>query len=709
MPAFQLRSDFKPQGDQPRAISELIAGLKRGDKAQTLLGVTGSGKTFTVANLVHAVQRPTLVIAHNKTLAGQLFGEFKELFPENAVEFFVSYYDYYQPEAYVPSTDTYIEKDSTINDEIDRMRHSATHSLLTRNDVVIVASVSCIYGLGTAEAYYELKVSARVGQEYPRHKLLRDLVEIQYERNDSDFARGTFRVKGDTVEIFPAYEEERAIRIELFGDQVESIKEIDPLRGKVLAEIEKVSVFPSSHYVTSGERRKIAVHDIREELRERLTILRAQNKLLEAQRLEQRTMFDLEMIEQMGFCQGIENYSRHLSGRLPGNPPPCLLDYFPKDYLLVVDESHQSIPQIGAMYRGDRSRKETLVEYGFRLPSALDNRPLKFEEWEALVNQIVFVSATPAEYELQKSEGVIVEQIIRPTGLVDPQVEVRPVAQQVDDLLEEVRKRAEKGERVLVTTLTKRMAEDLTEYYADLGVRVRYLHSDIDTLERLALIRDLRRGLFDVLVGINLLREGLDIPEVSLVAVLDADKEGFLRSSVSLIQTIGRAARNVEGRVILYADKVTASMKAALEETDRRRAKQKVYNETHGITPQSVKRAILDMQIHGIATDADDALAGKEELAGYLPKDKRDVPKLIAQLESEMHEKAEELDFEGAAMLRDKGQGIKDLDLGILPKRPEVLRAEARAAAGVPLPPRPEHGRFGRRKQPKSRGGGVRR
>jgi len=706
---FKLVTDYKPQGDQPRAIEELVAAMRRGDRHQTLLGVTGSGKTFTVANVVQEVQRPTLVIAHNKTLAGQLYGEFKDLFPQNAVEFFVSYYDYYQPEAYVPTTDTYIEKDSSINDEIDRMRHAATHSLLTRNDVLIVASVSCIYGLGTAEAYYELKVSLEAGREYPRHKLLRDLVEIQYERNDTDFSRGTFRVKGDTVEIFPAYEEERAIRVELFGDTVESIKEIDPLRGKVLAQIEKMSVFPSSHYVTSGERRKRAVLDIREELRERLGQLREQNKLLEAQRLEQRTMFDLEMIEQMGYCQGIENYSRHLSGRKAGDAPPCLLDYFPKDYLLVIDESHQTIPQIGAMYRGDRSRKETLVEYGFRLPSALDNRPLKFEEWERLVNQAVFVSATPAEYELQKSEGVIVEQIIRPTGLVDPDVEVRPVAQQVDDLLEEVRKRAAAGQRVLVTTLTKRMAEDLSEYYADLGVKVRYMHSDIDTLERLALVRDLRRGVFDVLVGINLLREGLDIPEVSLVAVLDADKEGFLRSSVSLIQTIGRAARNVEGRVILYADKVTASMKAALEETDRRRAKQKVYNETHGITPQSVKRAILDMQIHGIATDADDALAGKEELAGYLPKDKRDVPKLIAQLESEMHAKAEELDFEGAAMLRDKVQAIKDLDLGILPKRPEVLRAEARAAAGIAAPQRPEHGRFSRRKQPRSRGGGVRR
>jgi len=700
---FKLVSDYKLQGDQPRAVEELVGGLRRGDRHQTLLGVTGSGKTFSVANVVQAVQRPTLVIAHNKTLAGQLYGEFKDLFPQNAVEFFVSYYDYYQPEAYVPTTDTYIEKDSSINDEIDRMRHSATHSLLTRNDVLIVASVSCIYGLGTAEAYYELKVSLETGREYPRHKLLRDLVEIQYERNDSDFSRGTFRVKGDTIEIFPAYEEERAIRVELFGDTVESIKEIDPLRGKVLAQIEKMSIFPSSHYVTSGERRRRAILDIREELRERLSQLREQNKLLEAQRLEQRTMFDLEMIEQMGYCQGIENYSRHLSGRKAGEAPPCLLDYFPKDYLLVIDESHQTIPQIGAMYRGDRSRKETLVEYGFRLPSALDNRPLQFAEWETMVNQAVYVSATPAEYELQKSEGVIVEQIIRPTGLIDPEVEVRPVSSQVDDLLEEVRKRAAAGQRVLVTTLTKRMAEDLTEYYADLGVKVRYMHSDIDTLERLALVRDLRRGVFDVLVGINLLREGLDIPEVSLVAVLDADKEGFLRSSVSLIQTIGRAARNVEGRVILYADTVTASMKAAVGETERRRAKQKAFNEQHGITPQSVKRAILDMQIHGIATDADDALAGKEELAGYLPKDKRDVPKLIAELEAEMREKAEELDFEGAAILRDKVQAIKDLDLGILPKRPEVLRAEARAAAGIPAPQRPEHGRFSRRKQPRSR------
>jgi len=702
---FKLRSDYKPQGDQPRAIAELTAGLKRGDKFQTLLGVTGSGKTFSIANVVAEAQKPTLVIAHNKTLAGQLYGEFKELFPENAVEFFVSYYDYYQPEAYVPSTDTYIEKDSTINDEIDRLRHSATHSLLTRNDVLIVASVSCIYGLGTAEAYYELKVALQTGEEYPRHKLLRDLVEIQYERNDHDFSRGTFRVKGDTIEIFPAYEEERAIRVQLFGDTVESIKEIDPLRGKVLGTLEKMSIFPSSHYVTSTERRRTAIDAIREELRDRLTLLRASDKLLEAQRLEQRTMFDLEMIEQMGFCQGIENYSRHLSGRRAGEPPPTLLDYFPKDFLLVIDESHQTIPQVGAMYRGDRSRKETLVEYGFRLPSALDNRPLQFGEFERMVNQAVFVSATPAEYELQKSEGVIVEQIIRPTGLVDPEVEVRPVAQQVDDLLEEVRKRAALGQRVLVTTLTKRMAEDLTEYFADLGVRVRYMHSDIDTLERLALVRDLRRGLFDVLIGINLLREGLDIPEVALVAVLDADKEGFLRSSVSLIQTIGRAARNVEGRVILYADTITASIKAALEETDRRRNKQVAWNKAHGITPQSVKRAILDMAIHGVASGADEALAGKEELAGYLPENRKDVPKMIAQLQAEMLAKAEELDFEGAAMLRDKIQAIKDLDLGIMPKRPEVLKQEARAAAGLPTRPAGQK----RRGRPNGRPGSQRR
>ncbi|HUB06991.1 MAG TPA: excinuclease ABC subunit UvrB, partial [Myxococcales bacterium] len=551
---FELNSDYRPEGDQPAAIAALSQGVRAGDPAQVLLGVTGSGKTFTVANVVAAAKKPTLIIAHNKTLAAQLYGELKGFFPKNAVEYFVSYYDYYQPEAYVPSSDTYIEKDSTINDEIDRLRHSATHSLMTRDDVIIVASVSCIYGLGTAEAYHELVVRVAVGQEYPRDRLLRDLVDLQYERNDVDFHRGTFRVRGDTVEIFPPYEEDRAFRLGYFGDTIESIHEVDPLRGLVLAAIDKAGVFPSSHYVTSPERRQQALLSIREELRERLGELRGQNRLLEAQRLEQRTMFDLEQIEQMGFCPGIENYSRHLSGRKAGDPPPCLLDYFPPGWLLVIDESHQTIPQIGSMYRGDRSRKETLVEYGFRLPSALDNRPLKFDEFERMVKQAIYVSATPAEYELQKTQGVVIEQIIRPTGLVDPEVEVRPVLSQVDDLLGEIRARAARNERVLVTTLTKRMAEDLTEHYADVGVKVRYLHSDVDTLERAEIIRDLRRGVFDVLVGINLLREGLDLPEVSLVAILDADKEGFLRSSVSLIQTIGRAARNLNGRVIMYAD-----------------------------------------------------------------------------------------------------------------------------------------------------------
>jgi excinuclease ABC subunit B len=648
---FRINSSYQPGGDQPRAIAELVAGLGRGDRHQTLLGVTGSGKTFSIANVVQHVQKPTLVIAHNKTLAGQLYGEFKELFPDNAVEFFVSYYDYYQPEAYVPSSDTYIEKDSSINDEIDRLRHAATHSLLTRNDVLIVASVSCIYGLGTAEAYYELKVSLSRGEEYPRHRLLKDLVEIQYERNDHDFSRGTFRVKGDTVEIFPAYEDERAIRVELFGDTVESIKEIDPLRGRVLAEIDKMSIFPSSHYVTSGERRKKAVLDIREEVRERLALLKEQNKLLEAQRLEQRTMFDLEMIEQMGFCNGIENYSRHLSGRRAGEAPPCLLDYFPKDYLLVIDESHQTVPQIGAMYRGDRSRKETLVEYGFRLPSALDNRPLKFEEWEKLVNQVIFVSATPAEYELQKSEGVIVEQIIRPTGLVDPQVEVRPVAQQVDDLLEEVRKRVSTGERVLITTLTKRMAEDLTEYYADLGVKVRYLHSDIETVERVEIIRDLRLGKFDVVVGINLLREGLDLPEVSLVAILDADKEGFLRSEGSLIQTIGRAARNVHGKAILYAGAVTGSMQRAMDETARRRGRQVHYNTEHGITPVGIQKAVQDVMEGARSGEERGRRLDGGALADMTPDQ---VVKRMRKLEGEMYKHARNLEFEAAAKLRDE-------------------------------------------------------
>jgi len=667
---FDIQSDFAPTGDQPRAIGELSEGLVRGDLHQVLLGVTGSGKTFTVANVVSRIRRPTLVIAHNKTLAAQLYGEFKELFPSAAVHYFVSYYDYYQPEAYVPSTDTYIEKDSSINDEIDRMRHAATHALLTRNDVLIVASVSCIYGLGTAEAYYGLLQRVERGQEFLRDRFIRSLIDIQYERNDLDFHRGTFRVRGDTIEVVPPYEEDRAVRIEFFGDTVESLHEFDPLRGRTLAELDKVAIFPNSHYVSAPETRARAIAGIREELRERLAELRAGDKLLEAQRLEQRTLFDLEMLEQMGFCPGIENYSRWLSGRKAGEPPPCLIDYFPRNFLLVIDESHQTIPQIGAMYRGDRSRKETLVEYGFRLPSALDNRPLRFEEFERLVHQAIYVSATPAEYELEKAQGVVVEQIIRPTGLTDPEVEVRPVGSQVDDLLGEVRKRAERGERVLVTTLTKRMAEDLTEYFTDVGARCRYLHSDIDTLERSALIRDLRRGEFDALIGINLLREGLDIPEVSLVGVLDADKEGFLRSQVSLIQTIGRAARNVNGRVILYADLVTDSMKKAIEETNRRREIQAAYNAEHGITPQTVRRNISDLHMAVLEADYLTVPLAPEEGAEVRPEE---IPEILASLEADMKEAARSLEFEKAAQLRDRILVLKNVQLG-LPARAAGVR-----------------------------------
>lgn len=661
---FRLVSSFEPKGDQPQAIRELSEGLARGDKHQVLLGATGTGKTFTMANVIARHGKPTLVMAHNKTLAAQLYGEFKELFPDNAVEYFVSYYDYYQPEAYVPSSDTFIEKDSQINDEIDRMRHAATHSLLTRNDVIIVASVSCIFGLGSAESYYGMLQSLEVGTELLRDRFLRALVDIQYERNDLDFHRGTFRVRGDTVEIFPAYEEEKAIRIEFFGDTVDAISEIDPLRGLKLRSLEKVSIFPNSHYVTAPERRRIAIDSIREELGGRLQRLGTDGRLLEQQRLEQRTMFDLEMMEQMGFCNGIENYSRHLSGRREGDPPPCLIDYFPKDFLLIIDESHQTIPQIGAMYRGDRSRKETLVEHGFRLPSALDNRPLKFQEWEALVHQAVYVSATPATWELEKAEGVVVEQIIRPTGLMDPVLEVRPVGSQVDDLLAEIRTANEKGHRVLVTTLTKRMAEDLTEYYTEVGVRVRYLHSDIETLERIQIIRQLRKGEYDVLVGINLLREGLDIPEVALVAILDADKEGFLRSSVSLIQTIGRAARNVEGRVLMYADKITDSMRIAMEETERRRAVQKRYNEEHGITPQTVKKTILEL---GPEVDGDYSTVpiAAEDEGRYLTSG--EIHREIGRLTGEMKAAADDLDFEKAALLRDQIHALKDADLGLKP------------------------------------------
>ena len=656
---FELCSDYRPTGDQPAAIEALIRGLESGEKHQILLGVTGSGKTFTVANAIARVQRPTLIIAHNKTLAGQLYGELKGFFPKNAVEYFVSYYDYYQPEAYVPSSDTFIEKDSTINDEIDRLRHAATHSLMTRDDVIIVASVSCIYGLGTAEAYHDLVVRVAKGQLYPRDQLLRDLVNLLYERNDYDFHRGTFRVRGDTVEIFPPHEEARAFRLSYFGDTIEAIQEVDPLRGRLLGEIDKAGIFPSSHYVTSPERRTSALRSIREELLERLIDLRGKGRLLEAQRLEQRTLFDLEGVEELGFCPGIENYSRHLSGRKGGDPPPCLLDYFPPNWLLVVDESHQSIPQIGAMFRGDQSRKQTLVDFGFRLPSALDNRPLRFEEFEALVPQALYVSATPSEYELTKTHGVVVEQIIRPTGLVDPEVEVRPVLSQVDDLLAEIRLRAERHERVLVTTLTKRMAEDLTEHYADVGVRVRYLHADIETLERAEILRDLRRGEFDVLVGINLLREGLDLPEVSLVAILDADKEGFLRSAVALIQTIGRAARNVNGRVIMYADHVTASMRRALDETDRRRQVQRDHNTAHGITPVSIQKRVQD----SISAAVEELPLAAEGEADY--HDGAALEKRATALRKAMLAAAERLDFEEAAKLRDQLRALRERDLGL--------------------------------------------
>jgi excinuclease ABC subunit B len=591
---FELASPFTPMGDQPAAIEKLVEAINDGRKSVCLLGATGTGKTFTMANVIQRTGKTTLILCHNKTLAAQLFSEMREFFPNNAVEYFVSYYDYYQPEAYVPSTDTFIEKDSQINDEIDKLRHSATRSLLERNDVIIISSVSCIYGLGSPDAYEGMLLYLEVGKETKRQDVLKKLVEIQYKRNDVDFHRGTFRVRGDVVEIYPAYEEERAIRVEFFGDEIESISITDPLRGTKLDKLPRITIYPASHYVTSSDNRKAAIETIRIELRERLQELRSQGKLLEAQRLEQRTMFDLEMIEELGFCQGIENYSRHLTGRAPGEPPPTLMDYFPKDWLLIVDESHVSVPQIGGMFRGDRARKMVLVDHGFRLPSALDNRPLNFEEWEGILNQTMYVSATPGEYELEKSGGEVIEQVIRPTGLLDPVVDVRKATTQVDDLLSEIRKTVEKGERVLVTTLTKKLAEDLTKYFTEQKVRVKYLHSDIETLERIEILRDLRLGVFDVLVGINLLREGLDLPEVSLVAILDADKEGFLRSDRSLIQTIGRAARNSEGRVILYADKITDSMARAMEETSRRRKIQEQYNLEHGIVPKTIIKAVRD-------------------------------------------------------------------------------------------------------------------
>ncbi|MCA9521141.1 MAG: excinuclease ABC subunit UvrB [Myxococcales bacterium] len=658
---FRVTSEFVPRGDQPQAIAELVAGLERGERAQTLLGVTGSGKTFTVAKVVEAVQRPTLVIAPNKTLAAQLYSEFKSLFPDNAIEYFVSYYDYYQPEAYVPSTDTYIEKESTINDEIDRMRHSATRSLVMRRDTLIVASVSCIYGIGDVVYYRDMALHLMLEQEIEPEEIMRRLVELQYTRNNYNFERGTFRRFGDVLEVYPAYEDALSIRIEFFGDTIETIVEIDPLTGKRVRALNGITVYPNSHYVVSQERRQQAVETIRTELEIQLSTLRRGERLLEAQRLEQRTMFDLEMLEHMGFCNGIENYSRHLTGRNEGEPPPTLIDYFPDDYLLFIDESHITVPQLGAMYRGDRSRKETLVDFGFRLPSALDNRPLRFEEIEERMRTTIFVSATPGDYELECCEGEIVEQLIRPTGLVDPRVDVRPVANQVDDLLEEIRLRVERKERVLVTTLTKRMAEDLTEYYREVGVNVRYLHSEIDTLERVQILRDLREGAFDVLVGINLLREGLDLPEVSLVAILDADREGFLRSARSLIQTTGRAARNVNGCVIMYADRLTDSMRTAIDETDRRRAVQQAYNVEHGITPQTIVKPIAYLQ--GWMDKGGETLAKAAEVAAEYKKHPRDAKKEIERLKKEMLKAAENLEFEKAAELRDQIYMLKQLEL----------------------------------------------
>ncbi len=671
--SFKLVSGYKPEGDQPAAIESIVRNLNDGVRHQVLLGVTGSGKTFTMANAIARVNRPTLVMAPNKTLAAQLYNEFKSLFPENAVRYFVSYYDYYQPEAYVPSTDTFIEKDASINDEIDKLRHSATKALLERNDVLIVASVSCIYGLGEPEVYFEMLVFLEEGQTIDRDKMLRKLVDIQYQRNDYDFHRGTFRVRGDTVEIFPAYEEQRAVRVEFFGDQVEALYEIDALRGKVIRKLQSVAIYPASHYVTTSDRMEIAVQDIRAELKERLEFYRTENRLLEAQRLEQRTMYDLELLAEMGFCPGIENYSRHLTGRLPGQAPPTLLDYFPNNSLFFIDESHVTIPQIGGMYRGDRSRKQVLVDFGFRLPSALDNRPLNFEEWESHVVQAVYVSATPGDYELQKSSGLVVEQLIRPTGLIDPEIEVRKAGTQVDDLLEEIHKRVAVNERVLVTCLTKKMAEDLTDYYHDLGVRVRYLHSDIETIERVEIIRSLRKGEFDVLVGINLLREGLDLPEVSLVAILDADKEGFLRSARSLIQTTGRASRHINGRVLMYADVVTKSMEQAIGETYRRRAKQVAYNEQHGITPTSITKAIDASLVEmyspewAVVPEIGDDQAADEE---FIPA--HELPDRITALRRQMMDAAEKLDYERAAELRDQIKKLERRAFGMdQPRRSE--------------------------------------
>ncbi len=659
MPKFQVVSPYQPTGDQPEAVDRLARGFQDNKKFQTLLGVTGSGKTFTMANIIERLQKPTLVIAHNKTLAAQLYNELKEFFPHNAVEYFVSYYDYYQPEAYVPSTDTYIEKDSSVNDEIDKLRHSATAALVEREDVIVVASVSCIYGLGDPEEYYGMMLSLRPGMEKDRDEVLRSLIEMQYDRNDMNFERGTFRVRGDVVEIFPIGSSEHAVRVEFFGDEVDRITEIDVLTGEIIGTLNHISVFPASHYVTAPEKMKVAIQRIEDELQLRLAELQREDKLLEAQRLAQRTNYDLEMLREMGFCTGIENYSRHLSLREEGSTPFTLIDFFPDDFLIIADESHVSIPQIRGMYEGDRSRKNTLVDYGFRLPSALDNRPLKFAEFESKINQLLFVSATPSVYEKEHSEQTA-EQIIRPTGLLDPEISVRPIHGQIDDLLSEVRKTTGAGHKVLVTTLTKKMAERLTDYMREAGVRVRYLHSDIDTLERLEIIRDLRMDVFDVLVGINLLREGLDIPEVSLVAILDADKEGFLRSETSLIQTVGRAARNAEGRVIMYADVMTESMDRAIRETNRRRAIQEAYNKEHGITPQTIQKKVHDIiQISKAATEKQ--RFGLEKDPESMSAE--ELKKLIAKMDKEMKQAALELQFERAAELRDKILELKKLAL----------------------------------------------
>ncbi|MBW1865357.1 MAG: excinuclease ABC subunit UvrB [Deltaproteobacteria bacterium] len=657
MPPFKLVSDFTPAGDQPNAIKTLSENLIRGEQHQVLLGVTGSGKTFTMAHAIERADKPTLVLAPNKTLAAQLYNEFCSLFPENAVEYFVSYYDYYQPEAYIPSSDTYIQKDSSINEMIDKMRHSATRSVLTRQDVIVVASVSCIFGLGEPEEYLSMKIEIEEGLDIGRDTVLARLVAMQYERNDIDFHRGVFRVRGDRLEVFPAYEDSLAVRIDFFGDQIEAISEIDALKGTVHRSLRRTAIFPASHYVKSAGKRRKAVQTIQDELKDCVQGFREMKKYIEEQRIEERTQFDMEMIQEIGYCNGIENYSRHFTGRAEGDPPPTLLDYFPDDYLLFIDESHIAVPQLRAMYKGDRSRKMTLVEYGFRLPSALDNRPLKFEETASRIKQVVYVSATPAEYELEKGSHAIVEQIVRPTGLLDPEIVVRGAENQVDDLLMEIRSRTQKNERVLVTTLTKRMAEDLTEYYSDLEVKVRYLHADINTLERMDIIRDLRMGKFDVLIGINLLREGLDIPEVSLVAILDADKEGFLRSTRSLIQTCGRAARNVNGCVIMYADIITGSMQRAIDETDRRRTVQKIYNDTYGITPKSIKKEIAG-SFSAIA-DADYVELDKvsERLQGYDSEESLETT--LKQMEAEMRAAARELAFERAAILRDRIAELK--------------------------------------------------